>query len=226
MTWLRIDDGFTEHPTIDALSAEAFKLHVAALCYCARNLTDGRVPKLAAMRLTATAKARHADELATAGLWTPCPDGWVIRNYLEFNPSKENVERERRAARDRQRSHRESRRDKAVTLPVTNAVSHAAPSRPDPSIELSSSSEEPPAVDNSDEDERIQPALEIVADRRSTGKNARYRSTVLANLRGDDMLDVEAARRLAEYPALTAAQLADVLCGATNILATARRATA
>ena len=41
MAWLRIDDGFVEHPKVYDLSDRSFRLHVAAHCYSARNLTDG-----------------------------------------------------------------------------------------------------------------------------------------------------------------------------------------
>ena len=41
MTWLRIDDAMVDHPKIIGLSDGAFRLHITALCYCARHLTDG-----------------------------------------------------------------------------------------------------------------------------------------------------------------------------------------
>ena len=223
MTWLRLDDGFCEHPKVDALSAESFKLHVAGLCYCARNLTDGRIPELAALRLTATARRKHVTELVESGLWRQVSDGYTIKNFLEFNPSKADVNRERELARERQRKARASRRD--------NSVSHAAPSRPVPSPtkEVSSISDSTRAVDNSTEDERVAAALDIVAAQR-VAQVANVRSkpaltrTILANLRAEEALDVEAGRLLHDHPGLTAAQLASCLNGDTTLLLHMRKA--
>ena len=41
--WLsgRLDDGFPEHPKVQQVGGDAAWLHVCALAYCNRNLTDG-----------------------------------------------------------------------------------------------------------------------------------------------------------------------------------------
>src|ERR1035437_8742986 len=44
MTWVRIDDGFPEHPKIARVGAFGAWLQLQALAYCNRNLTDGFVP--------------------------------------------------------------------------------------------------------------------------------------------------------------------------------------
>lgn len=41
MSWVRLDDGFADHPKIAALDDRAFRIHIWALCYSARHLTDG-----------------------------------------------------------------------------------------------------------------------------------------------------------------------------------------
>jgi hypothetical protein len=44
MTWVRIDDGFYQHPKVASAGPLAMAMQVAALCYCNKNLTDGFVP--------------------------------------------------------------------------------------------------------------------------------------------------------------------------------------
>lgn len=90
MAWLKIDDKFSEHPKVTALSALAFRVHIGALCYAARNNTDGRVP--AALLPAIRGTRRTAAELVAVGLWETADDaylggGWVIHDYLDYNPS-------------------------------------------------------------------------------------------------------------------------------------------
>lgn len=98
MTWVRIDDKFPNHPRIVGLSDAAFRTHITALCYAAEYLTDGSIPT-SAMRGIGPRKA--AAELETAGLWTRTDHGWMIRDYLDYNPSRADVEDKREAARHR-----------------------------------------------------------------------------------------------------------------------------
>ena len=82
MGWLRVDDAFTDHPKIAGLSDRAFRAHVEGLVYCARYLTDGQVPKAKGPT------ARVASELERAGLWSSTKRGWVIHDFLDYNPSR------------------------------------------------------------------------------------------------------------------------------------------
>jgi hypothetical protein len=135
LTWLKIDDGFAEHPKIAELADRSFRLHVVAMCYAARNLTDGfindRSLKIIAAIIGTSRVSRNVDELLASGLWLRLGDGFQIKDFLEYNPSAERVKEDRAKARDRQRRHRGRN---AVTDDVTNA----APTRPVP-IELKTS---------------------------------------------------------------------------------------
>lgn len=44
MSWLRLDDGFAQHPKIVQLSARDRWTWLELLCYCARYRTDGQIP--------------------------------------------------------------------------------------------------------------------------------------------------------------------------------------
>lgn len=131
MSWLKIDDEFAEHPKVDKLSDKAFRFHVAALCRCAKRLTDGRVSekdvKILAIVVHAPTWKKYVNELVAAGLWIPQNHGWSIHDYLQYNPSSVRVreERERRAAEQRARRNtsrnavRSKVRAEDVTAPRT-----------------------------------------------------------------------------------------------------------
>lgn len=103
--WIRLDDGFVEDERILGLSDKSFRLHVAALCSCGRNLTDGTVSVVRAQALRALTRTstKHVDELVEVGLWEG--DGpWQIRRFLDYNPSAEKVTSDRQKAAERRRN--------------------------------------------------------------------------------------------------------------------------
>jgi len=103
MPWLKIDDGMVEHLKVASLSDAAFRAHIEALSFAARNLTDGEIPAAVAKKQGWT---RRSKELVRAGLWESADGGYTIHDYLEYNPSREQVEAEREAARDRMNRRR------------------------------------------------------------------------------------------------------------------------
>ena len=142
MPWVRFDDTFSVHRKVEGLSDAAFRLHVSAVFWCARNLTDGFVPEEDLELVTARVRSpeRFTAELVRRGLWhraeavtrngtvgvtrnaavegyetdcdspeCPAPEGagWVIHDYLEYQPSKEKVRDEQSKNADRQRRYRE-----------------------------------------------------------------------------------------------------------------------
>jgi hypothetical protein len=112
MTWAKVDDGFPEHPKVEPLTDRAFRLHVTALCYCNRNLTDGVLTSKAVRAMCAATKARkkHVDELVFQSLWGALDDGFNIHDYLEWNPSSMEVKNRRAEARERMAAIRERER--------------------------------------------------------------------------------------------------------------------
>jgi hypothetical protein len=88
--YLNLDDRFADHPKNDALSDGAFRLQVAALCYAAKNLTDGFVERRRVHRLVPAFKQTYVQELLDSGHWTEAPagDGFQLHDYLDWNKSK------------------------------------------------------------------------------------------------------------------------------------------
>lgn len=64
-----------EHPKVVGLSDGAFRVHISAICYAARNETDGHISGGAVRQF---GWQRRVRELTEARLWDPCADGFTI----------------------------------------------------------------------------------------------------------------------------------------------------
>jgi hypothetical protein len=113
MPWVKLDDRFPSHRKVALLSDRAFRLHVSAICWCAENLTDGRISdrELALVAHIRGIKAT-AKQLEEAGVWDRVDDGWVIHDYLDYNPSREQVLLERKKNAERQERWRQRKNGK------------------------------------------------------------------------------------------------------------------
>jgi hypothetical protein len=123
MAWVKLDDAILDNPKIIAAGPLGFALHVAAISWCGRNLTDGFIPKrrvpqlldLPSLQVSETTKVRvlhalTADDLATdlerIGLWHDRGEQWEVHDFLVYNRSKEQVLTERLESRHRMRKSR------------------------------------------------------------------------------------------------------------------------
>lgn len=136
MSWARLDDQFPDHPKVRALGCYGIALQAAAICYCARYLTDGFLSHSTADQLIASLFAvwthpetgqvvtpavtsgmsgQDAGDLdwkmlmVLAGLWDPEDQGFRVHDYLDYNPTRSAVQKERRKTALRVAKHRESR---------------------------------------------------------------------------------------------------------------------
>jgi hypothetical protein len=116
MPRINIDLDFLTHPKIVSLHPLAELLHVRALIYCARHLTDGFVPEGAIPLLTydyscifdlqnyvgqkeinnLERSLGYSEELLTAGMWEESDGGWMIHDYLDYQLSRKEVESHRK----------------------------------------------------------------------------------------------------------------------------------
>lgn len=127
MSWVRIDDGFADHPKIVKLNHLEFRLHIWGLCYCARHLTDGFlanvVPRGAHFVPRSDRRQRVINGLLEAGLWEQVEGGYIIRDYLDFNPDAASVKEKRQQNAERQERYREAQKRRG------NAPSNASPKK-------------------------------------------------------------------------------------------------
>ena len=70
MSWAKLDDHFPDHPKVRALGVYGIALQTAAICYCARYLTDGLLSFSAADHLIQSVFAPFT--LATAACNAVC----------------------------------------------------------------------------------------------------------------------------------------------------------
>ena len=109
MTWVKLDDGFTEHPKVVQAGKLAQSLFIDGLCYSARQLTDGFIPCVVAERFGYGRQfSKAADALIDAGMWTRVGNGFQIHDYLEYQQSAASVRAERSAAKERMQRLRSS----------------------------------------------------------------------------------------------------------------------
>ena len=100
MPWVRLDDQFYNHPKLGLLGMYMLPcvgLHVLSLCYCNAYLTDGFIPEGQVARLAGELRLlmpedeawkELAQRLIDAGLWEQHDVGYVIHDFLEYNPSR------------------------------------------------------------------------------------------------------------------------------------------
>ena len=141
VTWIKIDDQFADHPKVIQAGPLAGWLYVCGLTYAGRYLTDGFIPAGQLRKLADVDNAPElAERLVAARLWEEADGGYMIHDYLKYNPSRAEVEAERESRAKRQaewrakhmtgteRDANESERD-AVSNTVTK---HATNTRPVP----------------------------------------------------------------------------------------------
>lgn len=135
MTWVKLDDSLPEDPRWDIAGAAGLGLHVAALAYCNRNLTDGLVSLSRARRLIECGNSDDVIErLVAAGFWERDGDDVRLVDFLDDQPSAEKV-REVRAAKaarqarwvEKQRASRDASADGSA-----DGRRDVPPSRPTP----------------------------------------------------------------------------------------------
>lgn len=98
MPWVTKDDQFPEHPKVWALSDAAYRLHDAAIHYCNRYLTDGRVPASKVRSLVPRFRPAALAELTDRAMWLPLANGdWEIHDYLDWNKSRAEIAAAREA---------------------------------------------------------------------------------------------------------------------------------
>jgi len=91
MSDITLEPNFTDHPKVIGLSDAAFRSHIRGMCWCAKYETDGVVALGMVKRI---ASPESVSELVGAALWIQREDGqFEIKDYLHYNPSREEIER-------------------------------------------------------------------------------------------------------------------------------------
>lgn len=121
MGYVKQDDARGDHPKLVEAGPLAAHLDDVAIYYCNRNRTDGFVPRGQVRKLVdwhgifageTKREAKPVDALALAntlvevGRWEPCEGGFRVHDYLDHQPSAEQIDASRTASRKRVARHR------------------------------------------------------------------------------------------------------------------------
>jgi hypothetical protein len=113
MAWVKLDDKFAEHPKVVQAGPVAGFLYVAGLCYANRHLTNGFIPAAhvtALLTRDGVNSAQLSKRLCAVGLWSETTKketpGFLIHDYLQFQPSRASVIKARKTNAKRQATWR------------------------------------------------------------------------------------------------------------------------
>jgi hypothetical protein len=139
MVWFRMDDSFPSHPKVlgiprrDRLAAVG--LWTLAGGWCAKQLTDGYLAKHMLEEIGGS--PRLASTLVEVGLWEVSEGGYQFHDWGHYNPTREEVEADRAAARERMKRIRSGRssggRSGEVRANNDRSSGEVRDPRPDPS---------------------------------------------------------------------------------------------
>lgn len=150
MPWFKVDDKLHSHKKA-VRAGEAMALWVVAGSWSADQLTDGFVPDYIVARLM-PGGLDMADRLVACDLWAPDQvdgdDGWRFNDWGDYQPTRDDVESKRAAARQRMRRVRAKRDTRSSDVPdntsdvrantddvrpnLTERSPYPDPTRPDP----------------------------------------------------------------------------------------------
>jgi hypothetical protein len=170
MPWVKVDDHFDEHLKHARVGPPGWGYWLAGLAYCNRNLTDGFIPYSVAYSLAGwqvwddpvddhegreriwtygVSSGMSGEDLdgnwivtrlVTAGLWEPVVGGFLVHDYLDYNPSRAQVLEERLRVRGRVQRHRNAGGSAGGNSVSNGGVTPAPVPVPVPSAQKTSSS--------------------------------------------------------------------------------------
>lgn len=115
MVWFRVDDGFHDHPKVEALleskhASDAIALWTLAGSWCGKHLTDGEISASKVARLGIRHHAKAAQELVRVRLWEKTDTGFRFHQWTERQAARADVDQTRRESADRMRRLRANQR--------------------------------------------------------------------------------------------------------------------
>lgn len=99
MPWVKFDDQAESHRKFRRAGLDATGLYFLASSYCARYLTDGHVDHdwLEEKVPNKAKRDKLLRALVDNGLFDKNGTGYVVHDYLDHNPSREEYEQQRKA---------------------------------------------------------------------------------------------------------------------------------
>jgi hypothetical protein len=173
MTWVRLDDGYYQHPKVRAAGEQAAWMNVVALCWSNANLTDGFVPAEQVQWLTKIGKpAVLAQRLVAANMWEPVEGGFRVHDFLHYQFSAEQIRTDRDKAKTRMAGMRARRRSSSVRA-NSQGTSEGVQDLPSPLVLSEQGARPQPAPVRDNPDLHIEPGDRSIADLRGVLRSVR-----------------------------------------------------
>ena len=174
VSWIKLDDGFAQHPKLIGVGPEGLTLQVRAFCYAGRYLTDGLIPFDVADSLSHglshPSTSTWAEVMEAAGLWERKKTGFYIHDYLVYNPTRKHVIEQRQRKSEGGKKGAENRWH--ITPPITTPIRQPI-ARPihEPMVHPIGSSNAPHPLPQKKENKNLNPRSPVLAspDRESKG---------------------------------------------------------
>jgi hypothetical protein len=223
MSWFRLDDKFHSNQKVIAARNAAVGLYVRCGTWSADQGTEGRIPSHVALMFGTKAEIAR---VSAAGLWQPTDYGYLIRDYLEYNLSNEEVadRRDKRAEAGRAGGIKsgESRRSKREASASDSGKQNEAntnpdPTRPDPTPLV-------PVVDELDDSTCVvlRGAAVMYAEWKFAsnpsackGLSSKYKAGIVANVLTEQAAELSAY--IKRHPNATAADIAGRVLGVPGL---------
>jgi hypothetical protein len=100
MVWFRVEDSFHQHPKVLGAGNAAIGLWIRCGTWSAQYLTDGFIPASIAATY---GRPREIRQLVVCRLWTEQDGGFLMCDYLDYNPSAAAVKQRRKVDAERKR---------------------------------------------------------------------------------------------------------------------------
>lgn len=107
MPWFKVDDNLAFHAKTVAAGNAAMGLWVRAGSWSAQQLSDGLIPD---HLVSSLGNHTQAKKLVDVGLWEKVAGGYRFWEWEQRNPTRDQVEDDRAAARERMRLAREQKK--------------------------------------------------------------------------------------------------------------------
>lgn len=103
VTWFKVDDKMGSHPKVLTIPRkqrpQVMGLWLLGGIWCAGQLTNGALPRYMLAELGGSPLL--AETLVLVGLWEKTEDGYQYHDWADYQPTREQVENDRAAARER-----------------------------------------------------------------------------------------------------------------------------
>lgn len=116
MSWARFDDASSDHLKVRRAGSNGVALWWASVVWCSRHVTDGLIPKELVGDVWRPLDDPAFDldaaivRLLEVGLWREEPGHYVVNDFLDYNPSKAEIETKRAKEREKKRAQRRPER--------------------------------------------------------------------------------------------------------------------